>query len=361
MAWPTLTLRERREQARGDYEAHVPNADTAIPNSPDAALTEAQAALTHDNDLHLDWVAEMMMPDTAKGEFADRWGNIWLPDGRKGATFSQGSITVTGTVGAIVPSGAELSVSVRDSDGIDTIVQYEVTLGATLTDTTAVVPIAALTPGTIGNLDEGADLAFIDVPAGIDGVAVVAPPGLAGGADQEIDQDLIERYVARIQEPPHGGAKHDYEAWALELAGVTRAWPSSEMGIGTMTVRVMLDDVRAANDGLPEQEDLDLVMAHMDNVRPATVADLFVVAPIRQDEQITVSLLAVDTPETRANIIVEVREMLRARAAPGKTISASWVREAVSAAIGEDEHDLTIDNLVPASPGHMIFIDVVFD
>lgn len=360
MPWPRLTLRQRREQVRDDLAAHVPGADASIPNTVLRAVGDSQAALTHDNDLHLDWVVRMSIPDTAEGEFLERWANIWLPNGRKGASFAAGQITVTGSTGAAVPTGAELTVSVVDADGISQVLQFEVTTGVTLSGTSAVVDVSALTPGALANLDEGASLAFVTPATGIDGQAVVASPGLAGGSDQEPDVDLAERMIARIQAPPHGGARHDYIAWALEVPGVTRAWAKQEMGIGTVTVRIMLDDVRASADGLPESEDLALVYSYIDTLRPVTVADFFVESPVRQDEVVTITSLSRDTPETRANIRREIDGMLAVRAAPGQMIYASWIREAVSAATGEDYHDTDVLNLAPQSVGHMIFITVGF-
>ena len=360
MPWPTLTLRERRKQVRDDLATHVPGADASIPNTVLRAVGDAQASLTLDNDHHLDWLARMMMPDTAEGEFADRWGGIWLPQGRKGASFAAGGITVTGLIGASVPTGERLTCSVVDDAGETIGLEFEIVAGITLAGTSGVAQVSAVTPGALTNLDEGAQLSFVTPPGGIDGTAVVAAPGLAGGAEIESDDALVERYIARIQEPPHGGARHDYVAWALEVPGVTRAWAASEMGIGTMTVRIMLDDVRAGSGGLPEPEDLAMVKTYIDGLRPVTVADFWVEAPIAQTHTITISGLDRDTPEVRNNIRLEVREMLRARGAPGQTIYASWIREAVSAATGEDHHDLVVANLVPTTPGRMIFLTVSF-
>ena len=361
MPWLTMTLRERRKQVRDDIATHLPGADASIPNTVLRVIGDVMARLALDNDTHLDWVARMMMPDTAEGEFCDRWGGIWLPQGRKGASYAAGQLTVSGTIGAQVPTGARLTATVVNSAGENVGLEFEVTEGITLSATTGVVPLQSLTPGALANLDEGPQLSFVTPPGAIDGTAVVAAPGLAGGAEIETDAELIERYIARIQSPPHGGARHDYEQWALEVPGVTRAWAKSEMGIGTVTVRIMLDNVRASDDGLPETEDLDLVRAYIDALRPVTVADFWVESPIRQEHTITITGLNRDTPEVRNNIRLEVREMLRARAAPGETIYASWIREAVSAATGEDHHDLTVSNLVPTVPGNMIFIEIEFD
>lgn len=359
MPWPLISLRERRKQVRDDVAAHLPGADATVPNSSLRVMSEAQSNLAHDNDLHLDWLARMMMPDTAEGEFAERWANIWLPDGRKAASFAAGAVTVTGLSGSVVPSGSQLTAPSIDALGNPLTVVFEVVAGVTLATTSAVVDVAGLTAGSAGNLDEGAQLAFVTPPDGIDGAATVAAPGLAGGAEAEDDPALIERYIARIQEPPHGGARHDYVAWALEVPIVTRAWAAQEMGVGTVTVRVMCETIRA--DGIPLDEDLDVVRAYIDERRPVTVADMFVVAPIPQPATVTIADLATDTPEVRANIRLEVAEMLKRRARPGGIVYASWVREAVSAATGEDHHDVIVANLVPASNGHLITITIEFD
>ena len=359
MPWPTLLLRDRRRQTRDAIAARLPGADATVPNSRLRAIAEMAASQAHDNDLHLDWVARMMMPDTAEAEFAERWASIWLPQGRKGASFSTGHVTVGGDIGAVIPSGTVLTATGFDAAGEQVTIELEVSVGVTLASTSAAVAVAALTSGALGNLDEGARVSFLAALEGVDGEAVVAAPGLAGGADQESDADLVARYIDRIQQPPHGGSAHDYVQWMLEVPGVTRAWARQEMGVGTVTCRFMMDEVRASFGGFPQAEDLALVEAYIDGLRPVTVADLFVVAPISQALDITISGLVGDTPEVREAIRVELAEMLRARSVPGSTVYASWIREAISAATGEDHHDITIANQVPSTMGHLITLGTV--
>lgn len=354
MPWPILSLRARREQVRDDIDAHLPGASSRVPNSVLRVVGDVQASLAHDNDLHLDWLARMVMPDTAENEFVERWANIWLPAGRKAASYAVGQITVTGDAGAQVPTATELTARAFDADGREVSLGFYVTTGITLSGSSGVAWVEALNAGALSNLDEGAELSFVSALDGIDGQATVTGDGLAGGADQESDVDLIGRYIARIQEPPHGGAKHDYVAWALEVPGVTRAWAAQEMGVGTVTVRVMLDDVRAAAHGIPESEDIAVVAAHIAKLRPVTVAQNFVLGPTPQPLDIEITDLVGDTPEVRANIAVEVAAMLRARASPGHTVYASWIVEAITAATGEDHHDAAISNVIPLSAGHIV-------
>lgn len=358
MPWPTITRRDRRRQVRDDISAHMQAADANIPNAPLRVMGDAMASLTVDNDKHLDWLARMMMPDTAEDDYAERWANIWLDEGRKPATFAFGTATVTGEAGAAIAAATELTATVVDAaTGAQTSILLQVTIGVTLATTTAEIAVECLTPGAAGNLDSGTRLAFLVPPAGIEGQAVVAGDGFSGGADAETDAALIARYIDRIQEPPHGGNAHDYEQWLETIPGIEpgRAWCApQEMGVGTVTLRFMLDTVRADDGGFPTSGDLAVVQALIDAKRPVTVAQVFVVAPVAQPMNLTITDLVGDTPAVRANIARELAEMLRARGRPGGRIYASWIREAVSAATGEDHHQLTVSDVVPSSSGHLI-------
>ena len=345
MPWSVPTLRTRREQVKDDINAHVDGADARVPNGVLRYVSDAVASQTNDLDAHLAHLVRMAMPDTAEEEFADRWANIWLPDGRKAASFATGQVTVTGQIGGTVDTGALLNWN-----GID----FQVVTGKTLAATSEDVDVIALTAGAAGNADALAQFKFLSGVTDIDALAVVAAPGFAGGADQETDAELIARYIAVIQLPPHGGADFDYVYWATELPGITRAWLTQEMGPGTVTLRVMLDTVRAAQQGVPTQADLDLVEAHIDAKRPVTVMDRFVVAPTALPLDITITELGGDTPETRLAIEDELAAMLMARATPGGTIYASWQREAISIATGEDYHKGTFADLVPAGASEIV-------
>ena len=83
---------------------------------------------------------------------------------------------------------------------------------------------------------------------------------LTGGTDTETDDQLRARILHRIQNPPMGGAQADYVTWALAVPGVTRAWAAPEQGPGTITVRFLMDDLRADDDGWPTPADVQAVV-----------------------------------------------------------------------------------------------------
>jgi uncharacterized phage protein gp47/JayE len=345
MPWSTPSLDDVRKQNRDYITARLHSA-AMVPNSVLRVLSDGNAGLAYLVLLYIDWLALQLLPDTAETEWLDRHAAIWLPGGgRKPATFATGSGTVTGIVGSIVPQATQLTGSVGG-------VLYE-TLSQITVDTVATpVDIRAVDPGIAGNLDEGSSLSFVNAIAGVDGGVTIVE--MSGGVDAESDDALRERVLFRIQQPPMGGDASDYVAWALQVPGVTRAWCyPNEMGIGTVTVRFMCDDLRVDQGGFPTQDDVDTVQAYLDEKRPVAVKECHAFAPIPFPISFKVTELVGDDAATRAAIEQAVIDMLFARAIPGQTIFRSWIDEAISNAIGEDHHDLVYDDTPMPAPGYL--------
>jgi uncharacterized phage protein gp47/JayE len=362
MPWSTPTLKEVRSLVRDNIRGSLPGADASVPNSVLRVLSDAQGGLCHLTLQYIDWLSLQLLPDTAEHEWLDRHADIWLVNadgthGRKQATFAHGTVEFIGTVGSIVPQGTIL-------EGTSTIapsaIQYQTTADVILNVDPTSGPVIALDPGIIGNLEAGATLSVL---SGLATVSLVTVVSLTGGTDTENDDDLRARVLRRIRMPPMGGAAHDYEAWALACPGVTRAWCSPlEMGIGTVTVRFMMDDLRADNGGFPLQEDIEVVSAYMNLVRPVAVKDIFVVAPIPYPVDVVLERLVPDTESVRAGIEQSVEAMLMALAVPGQPIYAAWKSAAIMESPGVESFHLinTEDDIMP-STGHMAVLgDIVY-
>jgi uncharacterized phage protein gp47/JayE len=347
MPWTTPTLRTVREMVRGEITAKVAGA-SFVGNSVLRVIADAQAAVCHLTLRYLDWLSRQFLPDTAEAEWLDRHADIWLVNadgsvGRKVATLAHGSVTLTGQQGIVVPASTQLTDGTTDYETVD-----DVTIGNAETP----VDILALDPGVAGNHPAGTALGFVAAVAGADGTAIVVE--LGGGTDDETDQELRARVLRRIRQPPMGGAAYDYEAWALAVPGVTRAWAASEMGIGTVTLRFMMDDLRADNDGFPFAEDIEVVSAYINSKRPVTVKECWVLSPIREPIDFHIVNLVPDTEAVRAAIEVSIEQMLFYYASPGQTIYAAWKYSAVMAATGVVSFDMTTtaDDVMP-DIGHM--------
>jgi uncharacterized phage protein gp47/JayE len=363
MPWNTPTLRDVRSLVRDAVNASLPGADANVPNSVLRVISDNQGALCHLTLQYVDWLALQLLPDTAEKEWLDRHGHIWLVNadgstGRKMATLASGEAQFQGLVdGAVIPQGTQLTTSIAlppNFDSPNDTVMFETLENiTTFADAPVNGNIRALDAGSFGNLPDGTSITITPALPNVSGVAFAF--NMAGGTDTETDDELRARVLQRIREPPMGGAASDYEAWALAVPGVTRAWCMPlEMGIGTVTVRFMMDDLRAANNGFPLPPDVDAVAAYLDQKRPVAVKDFFVEAPIQQPVDFNIVNLNPDTPAVRADIETHIQSMLMTYAAPGQTIYAAWKYAAIMSTPNVISFDMTTtaDDVMP-DKGHM--------
>lgn len=328
MPFARPTLKTLIERAIADIDARLPGADARLPLSNLNVLAHLHGAGVHGLYGFLEWLSRQLMIDTAEVEYLDRWSTIWGVS-RTPAAAASGSVTLTGSSGVIVPAGTALA----RTDGVQYLTTAEVTLAAG----TAEPGVIAALAGAAGNLSGGA-LSLVTPVAGVDASAQLVGDGLTGGADIETDADLRTRLLARIQAPPHGGAQHDYIAWALEVPGVTRAWVyPAELGLGTVTVRFVRDDDASP---IPDAGEVTAVQDYIDVLRPVT-AVVTVAAPVAVPLNFTIDIVP-DTAAIRAAVEAELRDLLLREAEPGATILLSHIREAISLATGETDHILTV-------------------
>jgi uncharacterized phage protein gp47/JayE len=369
MPWSTPTLREVRSLVRDAVNASLPGADANVPNSVLRVMSDNQGALCHLTLQYVDWLSLQLLPDTAETEWLDRHGDIWLTNadgstGRKMATLATGTANFQGIIdGSIVPAGTQLQSGVSMPAGTDSpnqAVSFELLEDIITSAATPVVGnIRALDPGSFGNLPDDSPLSMGQNPVpGVSTEAFVVH--LTGGTDDETDEQLRTRILLRIRNPPMGGAVADYVNWALAVPGVTRAWAAPEQGVGTITVRFLMDDLRAADDGWPTAEDVQIVHDYINKMRPVTVKDCYVVAPIKQFIDITIAHLVPNTAEVAAEIEKSIRDMLFQMAAPGQTIYAAWVSYAIMSAPHVQSFNLvTNDDYVMPSLGHMAVLQTI--
>lgn len=351
MPWSTPTLSQVRVLIRDNVHAYLPGSDATVPNSVLRVMSDGQAALCHLVLQYIDWLSLQIMPDTAETVWLDRFGAIWLVNadgtvGRKQATSATGTLSVTGNVGAVVPSGSQFTTSATQPVSYQTTEQVEIGSGPTP------VTAQAINAGTITNLDPGTTLNFVDAPVGVDQDATIIE--MDGGTDPETDDELRARILARIRQPPMGGDATDYVQWALAVPGVSRAWAfPQEMGIGTMTVRFMMDELRADNGGIPLPDDVDTVEAYLNTVRPVTVKDLFVEAPIPYPVNVNIAWLNPDTMATHGAIEGALLNQFLLKQVPGQTWYRSWTDQGILNAPGIVAYDLTGGDVAMPSSGYM--------
>ncbi|MEX2630037.1 MAG: baseplate J/gp47 family protein [Tistlia sp.] len=326
-------LSELRDDIRAEIDSRLPGADSRPRRAVLNVVATAQAGALYGLYFFLDWISRQITAQTAEEEQLDRHASFW-GIARERATTATGNVTLSGTEGSAVAAGTVL----RRSDGAE----FRILAGVVIAAGTATAEVAATTPGGAANTDAGVKLSFVSPVPGVGSAATVAAGGLAGGSDEEEDRLVLQRILARVQQPPHGGNQKDYVDWALDRGNhgvaVTRAWVyPREQGDGTVTVRFLMDDTY--DDGIPEAADVAAVQAYIDqpDVRPVSV-EVIVVAPVAVPLDIEVAEIDPDTAEIRAAVLAELEDMLRVRAEPGGTVRLSWIWEAVARATGEDSH-----------------------
>ncbi len=322
------TLAELIDRAAADIEAELPGTDARLRRSNLNVFARVHGGAMHSLYAYLQWLAEQLMVDTAETVFLDRYAGIWGVL-RVPASFAEGLVAVTGSTGAVVPAGARL----QRSDAAT----YTVSADATLVSGAASVAVVADVAGAAGNAGAGTQMSFAEPVPGVLGSAVVAAGGLSQGADREADDGLRARVLARIQQPPMGGAAADYVAWALEVPGVTRAWVYPlEGGVGTVVVRFVRDNDVGF---IPDSTEVAAVQTYIGDRKPVTAA-VTVLAPTAVALNMTIAL----TPNTlavRTAAEAELIDLLKREAKPGGTILVSKLREAISVAAGESNHVLS--------------------
>lgn len=328
MAFDRPTLSTLIEQSKADLLGRFPGADNGLRRSVLNVLARVWAAALHGLYGFIAWVFRQLFIDKADEDGVIQQAGIWNVR-RKEPTPAVGDVTFTGANGSPIDIGARL----QRSDGQE----YVTTEAGEISAGTVTLAVQAVTPGVAGLASPGVALTLTSPIAGVISQATVAAGGLIGGADQEDIEALRARVRSRIRQAPQGGAPHDYEEWALSVAGVTRAWVKPLwMGPGTVGVTFVCD---GRNDIIPTVGEVAAVQAAIDAVKPA-LATVYVFAPTPKALNVSVTLTP-NTSAVRAAVTAELVDLLTREGSPGTTIPISHIREAVSTAEGETDSTVT--------------------
>lgn len=284
---------------------------------------------------YLDWLSKQLFALTAEREqllrMAKPYGMSPTP-----ATFATGTITVTGTNGTVITTSP--TVTFR----LDAVTTFHVTAGATISGGTATLGITADIAGSGANLPAGATLQLESPFAGLNATATVAAD-ITNGFDEESTEEFRARFLLRLREPPAGGRAADYEGWAEEVAGVTRAFVFPlENGLGTVVVRIVNDNANpiTADAGL-----IAAAQAKLNSERPIT-AIVTAATPTLSPVAFTIHIVP-DTTDTRTAVNAELVDLFVRNAEPGDgagrgTILLSAIQTAIGTAAGVTDYTLTV-------------------
>jgi len=317
---PTLT--ELRQQNRLYLETELEGTGTVLKNSNLAVLADADAGMAHLHNAYLDYIALQTNPFTSTDEYLAGWGAMKKVYRKAASAATSPAFTIQGSVNTTLPAGSLLN----RSDGVQYRTTTDITPDATGSGSGPVTallsdPAADITGGGAkGNAVAGTVLTLgVNVP-GLQSSGTLATAA-TGGADIEDEEDFRQRVLLAYQNPPQGGSDADYKSWALEVAGITRAWVKRRiMGAGTVGIYIMTDNASASggfptgSDGVSSLEPYYAVKASGDQGRVADhifplqsdTAVVWVCSPIKKTVDFVINGISQAGSTTVAAIVAAI-------------------------------------------------------
>lgn len=239
----------------------------------DATRPAATTAAALSNDIG--YGIRAAIPQLSYGAYLDEHAKDVLTDGRKPGVKAIVPVTLSAMNAVTVPQGTFLYTEgglqyVLDADAVivppevqpdpDYLIPGEVTTTATASEVGIVYnPVR----GAINTVDGD----FRDI------VKVTNEEATTQGVDQESDDDLKSRMRLVARNRSGAGNTDDYEAWALEAVGITKAKVfRADPSPGSVTVLV------ASKEGMPTLEQVEEAQAKV-SAKGALIANNIVLAP----------------------------------------------------------------------------------
>lgn len=253
MPYNRPTLSELRARNLAAIESELKGVGAPLRFSNLSILGTADAGLAYLHYGYLDWIAKQSVPWSATDENLAGWAALKSVTQKAANAGTNTSANFTGTAGKTVPAGTVLN----RGDGYQYTTDAEIVIsssGTGLGGITAVLPDPNDDPtggGAAGNTPAGTQLSLDTSISGVDSVVTLAT-AITDGSDIESEDAFRSRMLLAYQNTPQGGNDDDYEGWALEVSGVTRAWTARRLlGAGTVGVYIMTDGTDTSNNGFP--------------------------------------------------------------------------------------------------------------
>ncbi len=291
----------------------------------------------------LDWG----FTQTTHGEYLDRKGQE-MGISRRPAVSAAGILTVTGEVGAIIPTGTQVNTPSTDNAPA---VFFKTAQDAVIGPNGSVdVPIEAVEPGVSGNVASGAIILLAEPVPGV--TAVINKDATTGGLDEEDDEPYRNRMLEAADKDEGDGNISDYEIWTKEVPGVGYVLVDP-LWHGPNTVRIVILD---QGGNIPSENLVNAVQEHLDpgsrgrGEGRAPIGDKVTVqAPTEIELSITLPSLVVEggyTAEQAKENLTTAARMHIISVSPGGILRIKELEAAIAAAPGVlDFGDILINGL----------------
>ena len=166
-------------------------------------------------------IQENIFVDTCDDETLLRYGLVKLNRLPYIAVSAQYKVSVSGTTGAVIPAGTTfVSVDSSTNPGQVFILETEYTMPSTSGE----VILTAEIGGTESSLTLGDILQVTSPISNVDSFVTVTSEEVAP-VDNETMAEYRIKVINAYRTEPQGGAKVDYQLWAVDAAGVRRVYP----------------------------------------------------------------------------------------------------------------------------------------
>jgi uncharacterized phage protein gp47/JayE len=338
------TLKEINDRKEADLNASVENSTTFLRRSVFKVLSKVNSGGEYTIYDYLNWIKDQIFITSADAEILEIHGGEYGIS-RDFGNKATGTATASGTVGTSISAGAELQSSSNNVYRVNATTA--IGAGGTVS-----IDFTAVEADSDYNEDGLVSLSFVSPIPGVNTTVTVTAAGITGGEDEETVEEYRARILDRKRQPPHGGASFDYEKWAKEVAGVTRAWSIDQyQGAGTIGLVFVQD---GNDDIFPDQSDRDAVesyiISHTDPSTGLTVGIPVTAEPgfyVIDASAYTVDFSIEIYPETDAvktAVTNSLNDLILERGGPGQTIYISEMYNAIASSLGEVKSRI----LVPA-------------
>jgi uncharacterized phage protein gp47/JayE len=224
------TISQIYAQVKSDLEAQMQSQIPLIGKSMLRVYAMVQAGKIWLIYLAIELVQKNIWVDTADpesmGGTLQRFGRVKLNREPFPATAGQYQVTVTGSIGGVIPASQTFkSNDDSNSPGYLFVLDNAYTLVAT-TDT---ITLRALTAGLDAKLVVGDELTSTAPIALVDSIVEVSAETVEPRAAEDLE-DYRNATILAFQLEPQGGAGGDYTIWSADAQGVKNIYPYAKTG-----------------------------------------------------------------------------------------------------------------------------------
>ncbi|MER5013428.1 baseplate J/gp47 family protein [Morganella morganii] len=251
MPFKRKTLTELREQNQNFLRNELKEPGALLRYSNMRVLADMDAGMAHLHYAYLDYIAKQSTPFTATDEYLAGWGALKRVYRKPPNKATCKKVQFDGVPDSTIPAGTTM---IR-GDGY----RYQsVAETRTNADGKGFTSVEAILPGiddnihgggAAGNSPAGTKLTLEIAISGVSSECIAVEP-ITGGSDIENEEAFRQRVLHAYQKPPQGGSDTDYDGWAKEVPGISRAWVKRRLlGAGSVGIYIMCDG--NSNGGFP--------------------------------------------------------------------------------------------------------------